>query len=182
VAISEALHEMLVGFPETRGLFERIRALEHAGDEVTHDVVRLINSSFVTPLDREDLYALASRLDDICDAIDEAADDIVLYGVREIPPQAVAQADVIRRACAALAEAVPRLDGLRDASEQLVAVHTLENEGDVLVREAIAGLFSDGQDALVVIRWKDIHERLEEAIDSCEQAAHVLESVYLKNR
>jgi uncharacterized protein Yka (UPF0111/DUF47 family) len=181
VAISETLHEMLVGYPATRGLAGRIKELELAGDDITHRIVRLLNSTFVTPIDREDIYALTSRLDDICDYIDEAADEVVLYGVRTILPPALAQADVIRRACANLAVALERLDGMRDVSETLVEVHTLENEGDRLVRDAIAGLFSGGQDALLVIRWKDIYEQLEEAIDSCEQAAHVLESAYLKN-
>jgi uncharacterized protein Yka (UPF0111/DUF47 family) len=182
VAISEALHEMLTGFPATRGHAERIKQLEHAGDEITHQMVRLLNSTFVTPLDREDIYALTSKLDDICDFIDEAADEIVLYGVRHIMPPAVAQADVIRRACTCLAAALHRLDGMHDPHSPLVQVHTLENEGDRLVRDAVAELFSGGHDALVVIRWKDIYEQLEEAIDSCEQAAHVLESAYLKNR
>jgi uncharacterized protein Yka (UPF0111/DUF47 family) len=182
VAISEALYEMLAGFPATRDAALRIRELEHAGDELTHEIVRLLNSSFVTPLDREDLYALAARLDDVCDFIDEAAEDIVLYGVRQIAPEAIQQADVIRRACAVLAEGIERLDGMRDVGETLVTVHTLENEGDRIVRDAIARLFSEDADALVVIRWKDIHERLEQAVDSCEQAAHVLESAYLKNR
>jgi uncharacterized protein Yka (UPF0111/DUF47 family) len=182
VAISEALHEMLAGFPATRGDVARIKQLEHAGDEITHQIVRLLNTTFVTPLDREDIYGLSSRLDDICDFIDEAADEIVLYGVRQILPRAVEQADVIRRACGHLAAALGCLDGLHDPQRHLLEVHTLENEGDRLVRDAIASLFSGGQDALVVIRWKDIHEQLEQAIDSCEQAAHVLESAYLKSR
>jgi uncharacterized protein Yka (UPF0111/DUF47 family) len=181
--VSSALVDLLAGFPEgLQADAARIRTLETTLDEVSHRIVRLLNTSFVTPFDREDVYALASRLDDICDHIDEAADEILLYGVRQIPPEAVGQADVIRRACIALAAAIGRLDGLRDVHELLVELHTLENEGDRLNRAAIARLFDGGFDALVVIRWKDIHEQLEAAIDSCEQAAHVLESVYLKNR
>jgi predicted phosphate transport protein (TIGR00153 family) len=182
VEISHLLHEMLAEFPERNDLRQEINDLEHRGDDITHDVIRLLNSTFVTPLDREDIYALATGIDDICDHVDEAADQILLYGVRRIPEQAVGQADVIQRACVALAHAIEGLDGLRDIQEWLLEVHTLENEGDRLVRDAIAKLFSDGEDALVVIRWKDIHEQLEHAVDSCERAAHVLESAYLKNR
>jgi predicted phosphate transport protein (TIGR00153 family) len=182
IDISHALHEMLADFPERHELRDRIHDLEHRGDDITHEIVRLLNSTFVTPLDREDIYALATGIDDICDHIDEAADQIVLYGVRRIPEQAVGQAAVIERACVALAHAIEGLDGLRDIHEDLLAVHTLENEGDTLVRAAIAKLFSDGEDALQVIRWKDIHEQLEHAVDCCEKAAHVLESAYLKNR
>jgi uncharacterized protein Yka (UPF0111/DUF47 family) len=182
IAISEALCEMLERFPDTAETAARIRGLEDAGDEITHDLVRLLESTFVTPLDREDIHALSGKLDDICDNVDEAADEIVLYGVRRIRPAATRQADVIKRACGEIATVLRRLDGLQDASEALVAIHTLENEGDRLEREAIASLFAGGEDALVVIRWKDIHERLEAAIDSCEQAAHVLESIYLKSR
>jgi predicted phosphate transport protein (TIGR00153 family) len=182
VEISTVLHDMLAEFPERNELATRITDLEHQGDEITHQVVRLLNSTFVTPLDREDIYALSTRIDDICDYVEEASEQIVLYGVRRIPEQAVGQADVIRRACIALAHAIEGLDGLRDIHDYLLEVHTLENEGDRLAREAIAKLFSEGEDALTVIRWKDIHEVLEDAVDSCEQAAHVLESAYLKNR
>jgi predicted phosphate transport protein (TIGR00153 family) len=180
VEISEALCVLLDEFPETR-MATRIRELERAGDEITHEIVRMLNSTFVTPLDREDVYALSGKLDDVCDHVDEAADELVLYGVRHVRPAARAQADVIRRAAERLAAAIDRLDGLRDARDDLVAVHTLENEGDRLEREAIAELFAGGEDALVVIRWKDIHDRLEAAVDSCEQAAAVLETIYLKS-
>src|SRR4051794_23047594 len=134
---------MLAEFPERIDLRGRINDLEHEGDDITHEIVRLLNSTFVTPLDREDIYALATRIDDICDHVDEAADDVVLYGVRRVPEEAVGQADVVRRACVALAHAIEGLDGLRDINEHLLEVHTLENEGDQLVRAAIAKLFSN---------------------------------------
>ncbi len=182
VEAADALHAMLAGFPEAGSLAERIHELERAGDEVTHDIVRLLDTTFVTPLDREDIHSLASSLDDVADHVDEAADDVVLYGVQRIPPVAVAQADLIRRACRYLQAAVGKLDGLHDVRSLLVEVHTLENEGDRLERAALGELFSDGQDALVVIRWKDIHEQLELALDACERVADVLERAYLKHR
>ena len=143
---------------------------------------QLLHKTFVTVIDREDIYDLATALDDILDFIDQVADELNLYGVAEVPGEAIEQAGVILRSTNKLVEAVGSLDGLRDISGLLVDLHTLEDEGDLLVRRATANLFSGGMDPLVVIRWKDIHADLEQAIDGCEHAAHVLESVYLKNR
>ncbi len=141
-----------------------------------------LHKTFITPIDREDIYDLAIALDDVCDFMDEVADQLNLYGVEEVPPVAVEQAQVILQTSAKLAEAVAALDGLRDVGQILVDIHTLEDEGDRLLRSATADLFSHGLDPLVVIRWKDLHQGLEQAVDGCEHAAHVLESVYLKNR
>jgi uncharacterized protein Yka (UPF0111/DUF47 family) len=136
----------------------------------------------VTPIDREDIFDLATALDDICDFMDQVADELNLYGVEEVPPEAIEQAGVIFRAVSKIADAVHGLDGLKDISHHLIDVHTLEDEGDRIVRSATAKLFRNGLDPLVVIRWKDIHHDLEQAVDGCEHAAHVLESIYLKNR
>jgi hypothetical protein len=143
-------------------------------------VVDLLNRTFVTPFDRDDMYRLATVIDDVCDHIDEAAGQIVVYGVRHVPPTAVAQAEVVHEACMALQQAVSRMDDPAASGERLVEVHRLENAGDRLLRDAIADLFAGHQDALVVIRWKDIHEQLESAVDACESAAHVLERAFLK--
>ena len=159
---------------------EKIREHESIGDELTHQLVRLLDNSFVVPYDREDLHALSGRLDDVCDHIDEAASQMVVYGVRHVPESAIAQAGVVRDACRALAAAVEKMDDPDAASAHLVEVHTIENAGDELLREAIGDLFAGNTDALVVIRWKDIHEQLESAVDACESAAHVLESAFLK--
>ena len=180
VEISDQLVELFSGFPGSLPIAEQIRAQEAVGDELTHQLVRMLDSSFVVPYDRDDLHALSGRLDDVCDHIDEAASQMVVYGVRHVPQTAVAQAVVVRDACRALAAAVARMDDPDAASAHLVEVHTLENAGDALLREAIGGLFTGNTDALVVIRWKDIHEQLENAIDACESAAHVLESAFLK--
>jgi uncharacterized protein Yka (UPF0111/DUF47 family) len=180
VDISELLVELFTGFPASLPVADRIRELEAVGDELTHQLVRLLDDTFVVPYDREDLHALSGRLDDVCDHIDEAASQIVVYGVRHVPETAVAQAVVVRDACRALAHAVERMDDPAAASAHLVELHTLENAGDALLREAIGALFAGNTDALVVIRWKDIHEQLENAIDACESAAHVLESAFLK--
>ena len=183
VAISRALVDLLAQAPN--GSQERIRDikdLEHEGDRLTHEVVNLLNRTFVTPFDRDDMYRLAGALDDICDHVDEAAGNIVGYGVKEIRPAAKAQGDVILRAASKLQEAVARLEGFKDSSRQLIELRSLEDEGDRLNREAVSELFRTSQDAISIIRWKDIHETLEEAVDACENAADVLEAIVVKNR
>jgi uncharacterized protein len=182
VATAQLLLDLLESYPDRRDLVERIKDHEHDGDSVTHEIVQLVNRTFVTPIDGEDIYDLATKLDDVCDWMDQVADELNLYGVDEVPREAVEQAAVILKATTKLAEAIGRLEGLKDVSGLLVDVHTLEDEGDRIVRDATARLFRDGHDPLVVIRWKDIHEHLEQAVDSCERSAHVLESIYLKNR
>ena len=183
VAIARALVDLLAHAPN--GSQERIRdikGLEHEGDRLTHEVVGLLNRTFVTPFDRDDMYRLAGALDDICDHVDEAAGNIVGYGVREIHEAARAQGDVILRAASKLQEAVARLEGFKDSSRQLMELRELEDEGDRLNREAVSELFRTSDDAISIIRWKDIHEQLEEAVDACENAADVLEAILVKNR
>jgi uncharacterized protein len=183
VAITRKLVELLDHFPDgTDATFRDIRDLEHEGDRVTHEVVDLLNRTFVTPFDRDDMYQLASALDDICDHVDEAAANLVSYGVRDVRPKAREQADVIVRAARKLEEAVACLEGFKDAGRQLIELRELEDEGDRLAREGISELFAENAEPLVVIRWKDIHEHLEEAVDACENAADVLEAILVKNR
>ncbi|HKC77801.1 MAG TPA: DUF47 family protein, partial [Gaiellaceae bacterium] len=144
--------------------------------------VDLINRNFVTPFDRDDMYRLAGVLDDICDHVDDAAEKILGYGVRDVRPAARRQAELIHRCAVKLADAVDRLEGFKDSKRQLIELRELEDEGDRLAREAVSQLFTSGDEPLVVIRWKDIHEQLEEAIDACENAADVLEAILVKNR
>jgi uncharacterized protein len=174
--MAHALVDLLAGWPSSRDRLRDIRELENEGDRLTREVIDLLNRTFVTPLDRDDMYRLASAIDDVCDYIDEAADNIDAYEVREVPQRAREQA------AARLHEAVGLLEGFRDSSKQLVALRELEDEGDRLNREAIADLFRTGADPLTIIRWKDIHEQLEEAVDACENAADVLEAILVKNR
>ena len=174
--------ELLEGWPDSRERLHDIRELEHEGDRLTHEVINLLNRTFVTPFDRDDMYRLAGALDDICDHVDEAAGNIVGYGVKDIRPAAKAQGDVILRAASKLQEAVARLDGFKDSSRQLMELRDLEDEGDRLNREAVSELFRTSDDAIAIIRWKDIHEALEEAVDACENAADVLEAIVVKNR
>src|SRR5919206_3242808 len=183
VEIARLLVGLLDTFPQDgQAQIARIKEREHEGDRLTHEVVLLLNRTFVTPFDREDMYRLAGAIDDVCDHVDEAADNLGSWGVERVPEKARAQAQVILRAATKLDEAVQRLDGFRDSTEQLDALRELEDEGDALARDAVAELFATIDDAKVIIRWKDIHERLEEAVDALENAADVLEGIVVKNR
>ena len=183
VEIARLLVELLDRFPDDGSeLIRRVKDCEHEGDRLTHEVVDLLNRTFVTPFDRDDMYRLATAIDDVCDHVDEAADNIALYGVKVVPPEAKAQANVILRATMKLDEAVGLLEGFKDSKPQLIELRELEDEGDGLVRDAVASLFRSGQDPVSIIRWKDLYEQLEDAVDSCQRAADVLEAIVVKNR
>ncbi len=184
IAISRILIRLLEEFPERKDENGRaVKELEHEGDRITHEIVDLVNRTFVTPFDRDDMYRLASVLDDVCDHVDEAAGKVIGYGVREIRDAAKQQARVIERSAMKLSEAIGRLEGFKDSRRQLIELRELEDEGDDIARQAISELFTSiGGDALAVIRWKDIHEQLEDAVDACENAADVLEAIVVKNR
>jgi uncharacterized protein len=182
VAIAGKVIELLEQFPERSDEIARdMKELEHEGDRITHELVDLVNRTFVTPFDRDDMYRLATALDDICDHVDEAAEKIVSYGVRDVRDGAREQARVIQRSAAKLSEAIGRLEGFKDSRRQLIELRELEDEGDRIARASISDLFAGGGDAIAIIRWKDIHEQLEEAVDACENAADVLEAILVKN-
>jgi predicted phosphate transport protein (TIGR00153 family) len=183
VDIARLGRELFERFPQDGAeLIGRIKEREHTGDDLTHEVVTLINKTFVTPFDRDDIYRLAGAIDDVCDYVDETADHLGSWGVSDVPPDARALADVILSATIQLDEAVQRLEGFKDSSRQLIELRALEDEGDRLFRNGVGALFRSGVDPLMVIRWKDIYEGLEEAIDACENAADVLEAIVVKNR
>ena len=159
----------------------QIKAIEHACDELTHSISKKLNSSFITPFDREDIYLLSGALDDIVDLIDDSARAIVMYNVRETTDYARQFGDVIQRMAVQLHEVVSTLERPAGISERLVEIHRLENEGDDLYHEAIGELFSGTPEPLRVIRWKDIYDKLEAAVDRCEQAANIIETVIIKH-
>ena len=175
------LEEMLRDFPERNELARDILICEQDGDRVTHDIIRRLNQTFVTPIDREDIYELASALDDVVDYTEEVADYLGLYNIEAPMVQSQELAKVLHACARQIAEAMPRLRGFKDISHYTVEINRLENDGDRITREAIASLFNNGIDPMVVIRWKDIFERLEEAIDSCERVANILEGIVIKN-
>src|SRR5450631_113498 len=175
------LYELLSGYPDTRQLATEILDLEHEGDRITHDIIDRLNHTFVTPIDREDILALASGLDDIVDYTEEVADYLGLYKIEAPMDQAIRLARVLKEASAQIAEAIPRLRNFQTISHYTVEINRLENEGDRITREAVASLFDGGIDPMVVIRWKDIFERLEAAIDAAERAANIIEGIVIKN-
>ena len=181
VRAAELLDEMLARYPETADLARDILACEHDGDHITHEVIQRLNQTFVTPIDREDVLQLASALDDIVDYTEEVADYLGLYKIEAPMAQAQRLAGVLRDATRQIAGAIPLIREFKNISDQMVEVHRLEKEGDRLTREAIASLFETGIDPMVVIRWKDIFERLENAIDSTERVAFILEGIVIKN-
>src|SRR5881227_1256270 len=177
----DLLDRMLTDFPDSKDLAREILDCEHEGDRITHDIVHRLNQTFVTPIDREDILALASALDDIVDYTEEVADYLGLYKIEAPMDQAIKLAHVLKTACRQISEAIPRLRNYSYISPYTVEINRLENEGDRITREAMASLFDGGIDPMVVIRWKDIYERLENAIDATERVANILEGIVIKN-
>ena len=179
---AELLHEMLENWPDgSEGLNREILKSEQEGDRITHDIIRRLNSTFVTPFDREDIYGLATQVDDVVDYIEEAGDFLGLYQIEAPMQQSLALADVLVKACRELATALAGLRGFKDLDRNLIEIHRLENDGDRISSDAVASLFANGIDPMVVIRWKDIFAVLEKAIDATETAAHIIEGVAIKN-
>ena len=160
---------------------QRIKGLEHACDELTHTISTRLNKSFITPFDREDIYTMSTALDDIVDLIDDAARAIIIFDVREITNHARSFADVIVRMAEQLQEIVATLKKPKNVTQRLVEIHRLENEGDDIYHAAIAELFHDSHDALTVLKWKEVYEKLEAAVDRCENVANIIESVLIKH-
>ena len=177
----DLLDRLFVEWPDQGSLMRDIVTCEQEGDRITHDIIQRLNSTFVTPIDREDIYALASALDDIVDFVEEVADFLALYRIEAPMEQAQQLAHILHEATRQIAQAVPRLRTFRDIRHFTVEINRLENEGDRVVRQALASLFERGIDPMLVIRWKDIFERLEDAIDSCETTANILEGIVIKN-
>lgn len=175
------LKEMLEKWPDDEGLVREIMLAEKEGDRITHDIVQRLNSTFVTPIDSGDIYALATQLDDIVDYTEETADFIGLYKIEAPMEQSVAMADVLVRSCEQLAEVLTDLRKFKGLEGYWVEIHQLENDGDRLYRDALASLFANGTDPMIVIRWKDLFTSLERALDACETAAHILEGIVIKN-
>jgi hypothetical protein len=182
VLAASLLERMLDVWPDHGELGRDVVVCEQEGDRITHDIIQRLNQTFVTPFDREDIIALASGLDDIVDFIEEVADFLTLYRIEAPMEQAQKMARVLHEATRAIAAAIPRLRTQKDIHHYTVEVNRLENEGDRMLREALASLFERGIDPMMVIRWKDIFERLEDAIDSTETAVNIIEGIIIKNR
>jgi uncharacterized protein len=181
VRAADLLERTLRDWPESANLAREVLLAEQEGDRITHDLIQRLNQTFVTPIDREDIIALASSLDDIVDFTEEVADFMGLYRIEAPMDQSLQLSSVLLQACRQIHQALPRLRTYDDISHFTVEIHRLENDGDRIAREALASLFVRGIDPMMVIRWKDIFERLEEAIDATERVANVLQSIVIKN-
>ena len=177
---AELLAEMLSNGGDREGVAQRMRDAEHHADETTHEIVRRVNSTFVTPFDREDIYALASGLDDVMDHMEEAVDLVLLYGVHELPSELAHQVEVLQRAAELTAESMPRLETMKNLDEYWIEINRLENSGDKSYRRILAKLFSGQYEALEVLKLKDIVDSLEAAIDAFETVANTVEQISVK--
>ncbi len=175
------LQAMMESYDDIERRYANLRAAEHRGDEISHDIGRKLESTFVTPVDREDIHGLISALDDVVDFIEEVADTFVLYGIEKPTPSAVDQARIIVQACEQIHEALTMLHGFKNLERYWIEIHRLENEGDLIARRSIAALFENGQSPVDVIKWKDIYGLLEETIDKCEDVADIIERITLKH-
>ena len=180
----DAAAQLLVKFMndgDRQSIAAAILEHEHVGDKMVHDIVRRLNKSFITPIDREDIYDLVATADEILDSIEEAAGLMIIYRVGEATDYARRQAEVIAKATPILRECMDNLEKPKGLDERIIAVNSLENDGDRIEREAIASLFEGDTKCTDIIKWKDIYETLESAIDECEHVANVIESIVLKH-
>lgn len=174
------LAQILDPTTDRAALSEQMREAEHQADETTHKIVKRVNSTFITPFDREDIYRLASNLDDVMDYMEETVDLISLYEIGELPKQFAAQIEVLQRACQLTAEAMPRLRTMKDLEEYWIEINRLENQGDRSYRRILADLFSGSYKSLEVLKLKDVVESLEQAIDALESVANTVEQIAVK--
>ena len=181
-AAAKLVEQRFREFPDTSVRQEAIKELEHEGDRIRREMMELLNTQYITPFDREDIYELSKALDDVVDYIEHASDLLGLYKVESSMEQALAQCRVLVSAADALARALDELRKKKRTREHLAVVKELEDEADRIMRDAIAALFEDENiDPRTVIRWKDIFEALEDAIDACETAADVMGNIFVKN-
>ena len=177
---AELLAEMLADDSDKSEVAARMRAAEHQADETTHELIRRVNTTFVTPFDREDIYALGSGLDDVMDMMDEVVDLILLYEVQQIPVELSKQVEVLQRCAELTADAMPKLQSMQSLEEYWIEINRLENTGDKNHRRMLAQLFSGEYKTIEVLKLQDIVESLEDAIDAFEKVANTVEQIAVK--
>ena len=181
LAAARRLEEMLRSYDNIEQRAKELFAMEHHGDEISHNIGRRLNTTFVTPFDREDIVALISGLDDVLDLIEEVADTFILYQVEAPTPASLQQARIIVRQCEAIHGALELLRSFKGLQKYWTEINRLENEGDRITRAAVAGLFSEKTKATDIIKWKDIYGLLEATIDKCEDVADIIEKIVVKH-
>lgn len=177
-------NQLLNNYTDIEEKIKVIKNIEHECDKITHECVEKLNKSFITPFDREDIHLLISKMDDILDLIDAAAHRLSLYKIKEIPPEFSNLGEILQKSSEELVKALKNLKNLKDTKRILdccIEINRLENEGDLINRKAIAKLFDNSPDPLMVIKWKEIIEDIEMAIDKCEDVANIIEGIVLKN-
>ncbi|MGH3459316.1 DUF47 domain-containing protein [Aeromicrobium sp.] len=174
------LAQMLDQSSDKEAIAQQMREAEHDADETTHKIVRLVNSTFVTPFDREDIYRLASSLDDVMDFMEETVDMIGLYELDVLPAEFAPQVEVLQRATQLTADAMPGLRTMKGLEEYWIEINRLENQGDRYYRRSVASLFNGSHKTLEVLKLKDIVDSLEHAIDALESVAHTVEQIAVK--
>ena len=181
VEAAEALEKLFGDFTDIENKVRDIHAIEHFGDKLNHEIVRHLNETFVTPLDREDIVGLASRVDDITDVCYDVSELVHLFRVQAIRPGALRQSTVLVTAAREVLLMMKDLEGLKRLEPHWIKIHTLENEGDQIWREAVGELFAGSDDAIEIVKWKDIYSLVEIAIDRCEDVANIVETIVVKH-
>ena len=181
LAGARLLEEFFRSYDQRERIASQLRDLEHRGDTISHDIGHRLERTFVTPFDREDIHQLISRLDDVIDFIEEVADTCILYKIEEPTATAHDQAEILVRQCEEIVKALQKLRRFKDVGPHWIEIHRLENEGDRVARRAIADLFTNDGDPIEIIKWKDLYGLLEDAIDSCEDTANVIERIVVKH-
>jgi predicted phosphate transport protein (TIGR00153 family) len=181
LAGARLLEEFFRSYDQRERIASQLRDLERRGDGISHDIGHKLESTFVTPFDREDIHQLISRLDDVIDFIEEIADTCILYKIDAPTPPALAQSEIIVKQCEQIVRALERLKGFKNIGPYWIEIHRLENEGDLVARRAMADLFTNGTDPVEIIKWKDLYALLEDAIDACEDVANVIERIVVKH-
>ena len=181
LAGARLLEEFFRSYDQRERIASQLRDLERRGDGLSHDIGHKLESTFVTPFDREDIHQLISRLDDVLDFIEEVADTCILYKIDEPTPPALTQSEIVVKQCEEIVKALERLKGFKNVGPHWIEIHRLENEGDLVARRAMADLFTNGTDPVEIIKWKDLYALLEGAIDACEDVANVIERIVVKH-
>ena len=181
LAAARHLEEMLRTYQDVEQRAKEIYAMEHHGDEISHEIGKRLNTTFITPFDREDIHGLISGLDDVLDLIEEIADTFILYNVSAPTPASIQQAAIITRQCELVHEALGKLRSFKGLETYWIEIHRLENEGDRIARAAVAGLFDEKTKAVDMVKWKDIYGLLEDCIDKSEDVADIIEKICVKH-
>jgi hypothetical protein len=176
------LHDMITQFDDLDERARRLKDVEHQGDLVTHEIFERLNRTFITPLEREDIHSLASGLDDVLDSVEAIGSRFVMFHVEHTTPEAVQLSEILVKCGTQIEQAVANLKDFKNLMGFTIELNRLENEADIISREAVAALFSGKHEFLDVLRWKEIYGRLESAADQCEDVANTIESIVIKNR